>query len=719
MSPLPRLLLALLLLAAAPLSAQSPGQSPGQTPAEAETAPPAMLVADRVFITPDRKLVAEGNVEAFQGQTRLRAARITYDRALGRLIVDGPIRLDEGGRITVLASFAELDRGLQNGILRGARVVMDQQLQLAAAQMTRVNGRYTQLYKTAVTSCHVCDDGRPPLWQIRARRITHDQAEQQLYFEEAQFRILDVPVFYVPAMRLPDPTLDRATGFLIPSLRSTTNLETGIKLPYFFKIGDHRDLTLTPYVSARTETLEYRYRQAFRRGFLTLEGAHTRDDLIPGKSRGYLFGSGTYDLGKGYRLDLRLETASDKAYLSDYGVEDVDRLQSELTLSRFSANSAFRTRLISLDTLRDADTQSQLPTLVLSSSFERRFFPTRLGGEIRMAADLHAHRRSSNIDILGRDIARGTLDLSWRKSWIWGNGLKTDWDMGLSADSFRIDQDSAYPDRISRVTPRAALTFRLPMTRAYASGASGYLEPIVQLGWTDVHGTAPPNEESTFVEFDRGNLLSLSRFPAADRREDGTAVALGLNWAHFSPRGWEVAATVGQVFRRRAQADFTATSGLAGTRSDLLLAAQLRIDKSLSLTARTLMDSDFSLSKAELRGDWTSARAALAGTYLWLDADTAESRPSALSEIWLDGRYELSRGWSAEASLRYDISSDRATRAGLGLTYRNECVTVDLSVNRRFTSSTSIEPTTDFGFTIALSGFAVAQAPNTYRRSCS
>ena len=36
---------------------------------------PALLVADSVFITSDKTLVAEGNVEAFQGDTRLRASR--------------------------------------------------------------------------------------------------------------------------------------------------------------------------------------------------------------------------------------------------------------------------------------------------------------------------------------------------------------------------------------------------------------------------------------------------------------------------------------------------------------------------------------------------------------------------------------------------------------------------------------------------------------------
>lgn len=186
----------------------------------------AILVADQVFITPERQLVASGGVEVFQGEVRLQAEKITFDDAKGQLKIEGPIRIDQDGEVSILADAAELDSDLQNGILSSARLVFNQQVQLAALQATRVRGRYTQLYKTAVTSCDVCDDGRPPLWQIRAERVTHDQEERQIYLEGAQLRVRDVPVFYLPALRLPDPTLDRATGFLVPSLRTTSNLAT-------------------------------------------------------------------------------------------------------------------------------------------------------------------------------------------------------------------------------------------------------------------------------------------------------------------------------------------------------------------------------------------------------------------------------------------------------------------------------------------------------------
>lgn len=679
---------------------------------------PALLVADRVFITTERKLIAEGHVEALQGDIRLRASRITFDRATGLLTIEGPIRIDQGDTTTVLADFAEMDKGLQNGILKGARLVLDQQLQLAGLQMTRVGGRYTQLYKTAVTSCRICDNGRPPLWQIRARKVIHDQQERQLYFEGAQFRVLQVPIFYLPAMRLPDPTLKRATGFLIPSVRTTTQLGTGLKMPYFIRLGEHKDLTVSPYVSARTRTLNLRYRQAFRKGGIEFEGAYTRDDLFPGKDRGYVFGTGHFSLPSDFELTFDLKVVSDDAYLVDYGLPDLDRLKSEIALRRIKRDTLFQIGIVHYKSLRDSEADPLIPSPIGDAYFQQRYFPAAIGGEVRLALNLHGHSRSSNLDVLGRDITSATADIDWRRSWTSARGLRADWQIGLSVDTFDITDDSNYPPQVTRVTPRMGLTLRLPMTRTMASGATHFLEPVMQLGWSDVNGDNVPNDQSGFVEFDQGNLLSLSRFPAHDRREDGVSFVYGLNWARYAPSGWQASATIGQIFRQTTDPEFTASSGLSGTSSDILLAGQLKLEKGLALTARGLLNDSFGLSKAELRGDWDYRRVDLSGSYIWLRADAAEQRPDPVSEIWFDGSYEVNPQWTASANVRYDISEGRASTAGVGLFYRNECVTVSISANRRYTSSASVEPSTDFGFTISLSGFAVESASREYRRTC-
>ncbi len=715
---LPRFLLSLLYIVATAgwLSAQSP-----------ESDEPAILIADNVFISDGSTLVAEGNVEAIQGDRRLKAQKITYDRSTEKMTIEGPIILQQGTGTLILADAAELDRDLQNGLLTGARMVLDQQLQLAAVHISQTAGRYSQLYKTTATSCRVCDDGSPPLWQIRAQQVIYDDVEQQLYFDRAQFRVLNVPVFYLPRLRLPGPGLDRATGFLRPSLAINSQLSTGIKVPYFFKLGDHRDLTLTPYLSSKTRTLEYRYRQKFRTGRIYFQGAISDDALLEGEVRGYLFARGYFNLKRNYKLSFSIQTTSDKAYLQQYDYSNADRLTSEIAISRTSRDTYFRAQLVNYRSLRDDVSNQTEPTIIGDVFYDRRFFPSAIGGELRVGLDLHSHYRQSDLDIDGpdpdeivdgRDVSRLTSELMWLRDWTFGNGLRVDGKAGVAVDFFNIRQDANYGSVVTDVAPQTALALSYPMMRSTGEGVVHHLEPVAQVAWIGGSSDNVPNDESTRQDFDEGNLLSLSRFPAADRREHGVAAAYGVNWTRIDPAGWEARLNVGQVIREDADDNFTFTSGLRGTQSDFLVAGQIKTQNGLNLTARTVFDDGFSVSKAEIRTAYINKKMSVAGSYVWLVDDPLENRIDPISEVALAGSFPLSRHWRARANFRYDIQEFGTTRAGAGFTYRNECVEVDLSVQRRFTSSSVVDPSTSFGFTISLAGFSAMAGNKNYTRSC-
>lgn len=695
---------------------------------EARAPLPATLVADDVRLTGDGILRARGNVEAFHRDTHLRAAAVSFDPATGALRLTGPLTLRQGDGVFITASEAELSPDLRDGLLRGARMVLGQQVQLAAAEMNRVEGRYTQLYKTAVTSCQVCADGRPPLWQIRARRVIHDAEARQLYFDGAQLRLGDVPVFYLPRLRLPDPTLERARGFLIPSFRSTTQLGTGIKLPYFMPFGAHRDLTLTPYLSSSTTTLEARYRQAYANGSLQFQGAVSRDDQRPGEERAYIFGNGRFETQRDFVLSFTLETSADDAYLKDYGYSDADRLESNLFLSRVRRDTFLRYGLINFKTLRDGEDNATLPTNLLDFQIEHRLFPRHIGGTLRLGGTAHAHYRSSDLDvdgpdpdslIDGRDVQRVNLDAQWQRSWISNAGLVTQGQLGLAADAFAVAQDTSFADNTHRIVPRAGLALRYPMQRQTGGDARQIIEPVVQLGYVGADDLSLPNEESTRVEFDAGNLLSLSRFAQPDRREHGLSAVMGLTWAHLDPAGRSARIALGYVVRDTSDDDFSVSSGLSGTASDFLLAGQIHGIGGLSLSSRALIDDQFKLSKAEMRGAWDLTRGSVSGSYVWLTADPAEDRAEDVAEFNLLGRLDLQGGWRASSDIRYDLVQDRTAYAGLGLGYDNECVSAQFSVSRRFTASTAVEPSTSLGFTVSLRGFAVARGTQKHASTCN
>lgn len=728
------LLITILMVAFALLLAFAPARPATAQVQGAEAAQPAMLVADDVRLSGENRLEAHGNVEAyFQGQ-RLRATSITYDRATDRLEITGPITLTDGGYTTVLADSASLDRDMQNGLLRGARMVMDERLQVAGAQLNREDGRLSQLYNATVTSCRVCEHGRPPLWQIRAKRVVHDSQARQLYLHNAQFQVLDVPVFYLPRLRLPDPTVERASGFLVPVIRTSSLLGTGVKVPYFLRLGDHADITLTPYVSEKTRTLEFRYRQAFSNGDLRLDGAISDDDLTNRDTRGYLFGEGRFDIGNDFKLNFDVELTSDDAYLVDYGYSGKDRLESQIELERTNRNTWLRGAVTGFHSIRDGEQNSTLPTIVGDVAYERRIFPERAGGEVRLTAEAHSHFRSSDLAVDGpdfdtfadgRDVTRLTTAADWRRSWTLAGGLRGTVMTGLAIDHFEIRQAGVTSaGSATELTPSTAVQLRWPLIRTGTGGVTHVVEPVAQLAWVGGSDPFVPNDESTRNEFDEGNLFSLSRFTETDRRERGASAAYGVTWTRTDPQGWHGNLTLGQVVREERQTEpgggfsFTQTSGLRGDYSDLLVSGQVHMPSGLSLFARGIFDPELDTEKAEARAFWYTDKTQFGASYIWLGDDPAENRTGTLSEWAFNGSYRFTRHWTGSAQWRYDIANDESVTAGAGVTYTNECVEVSLSALRRFTSSTVLEPSTDISLTVGLRGFSTRTQDKSYVRTC-
>jgi len=711
-----RLILAgFLALMALPLAAQVP--NPKQN---------VVLIADSVYLNNQDILIAEGHVEALQGDIRLRAQKIEYDGRSDIITVTGPIHIEQGESVHIIASYAKLDPGFRNALLQSARVVLNDQVQMASSQMRRVGGRYNVLDKTTVTSCRVCDDGKPPLWQIRAQRVVHDQKEQQLYFDHAQLRVLDVPIAYFPQLRMPDPTLKRASGFLIPELHRNSQLGFGAKIPYFLTLGDHRDILITPFLAEHTSTLEMRYRQAFHNGRMSWQGAISDDNITTAQPRFYVFGTGKFALPKDYELSFNVKSTSDASYLLDYDYSDEDRLNSDITIRRSLRDENSRFGLLHHKSLRDGEVNATLPSRVGIAETERRFFPAAIGGEARLSLKLHSHYRKSDSNVDGtdtvtdgRDMTRATATAWWRRSWTLPRGVQAGLSANLAFDGFHTRQDAVFAGTEYQITPTLAADLRYPMSKVAADGSTHVLEPLVQLGWTGGNTLNIANEESTRVEFDEGNLVALSRFPSSDRYERGAVAAVGVNWARFDPAGWRSHLSLGQVFQQNPHADFSLTSGLSDATSDLLMAGQIVTDGGLTLMARGLLDPQGGLNKASARAGWTNDKIWLDASYVWLGADTMEDRTQDLAEWVLDTRYRVNRHWTALADWRYDVAAGQSAGAGIGLEYRNECVKIGLSVSRSFITSTTVQPSTNIGLTVALLGFSVSAKDKSYNRTCS
>ncbi len=191
---------------------------------------------------------AVGNVQIYYNGATIEADEVTYDQKTKRLLAQGNVRLTEAdGKITY-GQVIDLTDDYRDGFVNSLRLETADDTRFAAQRADRSQGNYTVLQNGVYTACEPCKDDpkKPPLWQVQAARIIHDQTEKMLYFEDARIEFFGVPLAWVPFMSAPDPTVKRKSGFLYPTVSDTTQYGLGVEVPYFWALAPNYDLTVQP-----------------------------------------------------------------------------------------------------------------------------------------------------------------------------------------------------------------------------------------------------------------------------------------------------------------------------------------------------------------------------------------------------------------------------------------------------------------------------------------
>jgi LPS-assembly protein len=684
------------------------------------------LIADEIKINQAGELVASGAVTVWYEDRKVTASSITYASQNDKLIIRGPIRIIDNQSTMILGDQAELSEDLKVGIIKSAKIILGYQVQIAAAKVLQKDARYSEAFNIAATSCHVCIN-KTPLWQIRARKIVQDKFEKQIYFEHAQLRVLDIPVFYLPFMRLPDPSLKRATGFLAPKLKTSSVLNTGIKIPYFIRLNKHKDFTITPFYSPKTKTIEYRYRQAYTSGFMLIEGALTRDALIPNKNRGYILSDTSLILQNGYNLGIQLQAVSDPSYLFEYDFAQLDRLNTKLELSRSMRYQNSEVKLSNYHSLRENENNATQPTLVAEGAIESRLNPDMIKGEIGLEANFLKSYRYSDLNndgpdsdtlVDGYDTTRLSLLSNWDHGWEIANGIILHFENEFGLSQYYVQQHADIGPKATRMFGVGAVGLRWPWYRINSNGGIGIVEPQIQLVRSVSSNSAVPNDDSTQVEFDEGNLFRLNRAPGLDLIENGSRLNVGLAGSQFMDSGSNLSWKIGRVLRSEALSTFPSGSGLSNSISDWLLATNFQQKNGIELINRALIASDGVVTKSETSLKVNRNQHQIRATHVELTKDSNILQNQSLSSVALEWNYNLNSNWRSDSKFQFDSNIGRLSKLELGLRYENECVNVDLSSSRSFSTSSTLIDKTDFTLSVELTGFSSSDRKNAKSHKC-
>lgn len=715
-------LLALLLLAGVIIGAAAP-PSVAQELVEALRGEPLLLEADRLtYDFAAQQVRAEGSVELIVGEHVLRARRLIYDRRTDRVTAEGEVVLVRPGGEALFADRVEITGDLREGFVRHVGARLDDEVRIAANAAFRHEGRWTIFEKAAYSPCPIdCQaPGAKPLWQVRARRVVHDAQQRTISYENAVLEFLGVPVFWTPWFEHPDPTVERRTGFLAPTIGTDSELGFTFEAPFYLDLAPNRDLTLVSgFASRQGPTLALEFRDLERIGRTELGGSTAYADEYrrrPGTVRrktlrGHVEGRGRYALGDD-RFGFEFALASDNTYLDTFGYSDEDVLTERAFFERHRPSEFGSAELLGFQGLRETDEQGRIPMVLPLVEYRRRSGPLVAGGFWDLALDAASLLRTDGLDTqrlgatTGFEIPRlGPLGDLWRLR------------LAARADVYRSDGDvgtfGAGPTRTTgRFLPRAELAWSWPLIGETGSW-SHLVEPEAALFYDREGGNDPdvPNEDSASFEFDETNLFAPSRFTGVDRVEEGLRFALGVRATSLGPGGFRVSGMIGQLVQFGSGDPFPDNVGLDGRYSDLVGRLDLRPAPWLDASYRFRFDaSDLSFRRNDFAALFGPPRLRFRLHYLELGAeaggDVVSTREQLLAGLRLQATDELTLGFQT----RYDLDETRPVSTAAGLVWQNPCFTLTAGLERRFTSKGELEDETSFKLRIGLATLGDIQA---------
>ncbi len=724
-----RVLIALgLLTAAGGRAAERPDVGAPQAP---DRNTPVLLLADEV--TYDRELglaVARGNVEVSQNERVLRADTLTYNERTRTVTASGHVALLEPSGEVTFAEYVELTDDLKEGVVKNVGLLLsDRRTRAAAAYGTRVGGTRTVLSKAVFSPCDLCADDptEPPLWQLKAVKVIHDQTDKTIQYHDAWLEIYGLPVFYSPYMSHPDPTVKRKSGFLLPTIGQSDQFGWFAQVPYFWVLSDDKDLTISPEFETRqgvTSTkpgfvLDLEYRQRFRDGSLRLQGSATVADrerdhdgvtsLERDQLRGHIDGEGRFDIDDHWRWGFDAQRASDKTYLRLYRISNASILTSRLFTEGFYGRSYVSADAYAFQGLRSTDTDAQAPFIAPDIAASYVGEPDALGGYFNADADALVLTRTD-----GRDSRRLHGRVGYRLPYTAPAGDIYTLDASLTADGYWVDGVDPGSDDVDpggatftgfagRVLPQVYGEWRYPFVRRHARAAEIF-EPIVGLALAPGGQNTGkiPNEDSLEFEFDETHLFDPDRFAGLDRVDSGGRLDYGFKWSLLGDSGGYTSLLLGQSLRLYGDSQFPDNSGLQDTLSDLVGRLEVRPDYNLSLNYRFRFDADearFERNEVTLQVGPPVLHASLG--YAFAATDSSDV-PGSAEQVVASLSSQLSDHWSATVASRYDLGDDQPLSEGVAFTYRDECFLLRLSAGRSHYRDEEIEPSTTFLVTVGL-----------------
>ena len=533
--------------------------------------------------------------------------------------------------------------------------------------------------------------------------MLHDSKKKTIYYNNAVIKVYDLPIFYLPKLSHPDPTVDRRSGFLPPSLMNSKNLGNGISLPYFWDIKHDKNLTITNNIFFTENPLFLaEYHQAFKDANLKTDIGFTQGykKTTSSKKAGdksHFFSKYVKSFkgknGSDNTFELNIQDTSNDKYLKLYKIKsdlvdyEKDYLENSLSFTHQKDDLFLGINSIMYETLKDTYNDKYeyiLPEITLDKNI---FASTKFG-----ILDLQ-----SNFEIQNYDTNKTSKllinDFDWEiKNTTFYNSLKSKFFSKIKNINYDAKNIVNYKnDTTSELY--GALGYLAELDFVKKAQSTHFLSPKILLRYAP--GSMRKEEKGSRLDPD--NAFTLDRLDTKENFETGLSASVGFDYEiddHF-------ALSVAQVINEKENDKMPNNTGLNEKLSDLVGETNIKLSKNLNLKYNFSIDQNyndfnynefqakFNFDKLSFNLDYLQESKHI-GNNEYIKADVSLFNKDK-SEI----KFKTKRSLITNSAEYYDLSYE----------YINDCLRAGIVYRREFYNDSEIEAENSLMFKITLIPF--------------
>ncbi|GAA06944.1 LPS assembly protein LptD [Photobacterium leiognathi] len=655
--------------------------------------------------------VYTGDVIIKQGTRTIAADKVTLQQPENIVTAKGNVFYHDGG-IEMEAKQLQSDLNTKDSQLDDAVYRMTCQAGRGEAeQIDKRNVDGTQFYKMKDGTYTTCPEGNKS-WRFAAGSLERDGESPFADLYNARFEVLNVPVFYLPWLRIP-VTKERMTGFLYPTLTYGSRNGMEYEAPFYWNIAPNYDLTLTPkYMNHRglQTTAKFRYLTDFGEGHLIGEymGRDKKTDYD--KRWGFQWKHSGI-INQNWLVDIDYSKVSDYEYFnsgldSSIGEREDNNLLQTAEVSYRSTN--WDTMLMVRDfqplTKSGQGTQYRLMPQ-LSSTYYRNNLGYGLDFKMPMSISKFDND-AKNKPTADRITLEPTLTLPYATPW-WSVTTQAKVNYAHYNQDKKKSGLTALKDNVDRVVPELRVNSSLYFERDTSILGSHYtqsLEPQIQYLYikdVDQKGIYNPFDyvgggyDSTRLQQDYYGLFSDRTYSGNDYIAPANQFTIGASTRYFDEDFKErFSLSVGQIFYIDKPVNQGTDNKEAKSYSATAVETEFNLDDNLFLKSSMQYDSsENEIQQGSTAVEYRNSGVFIQPSYRYVSSDyltkyvrnpnpTIDGKQDGISQLGLSVGFPVSNNIDVKADYFQDMNVNKMLESKVGFTYRSACWMIGLSYNR-------------------------------------